>query len=142
MACPAGGALEGKPVAAGKQRRSLCFEDWRALSLSLSLSLRRACTHTHTHTHTHRNRSTEKSIKTRQLHRERHLSPGHAPEGINTNTHVWNTQRWRFLQGLRDSSTHLHRHAEAHSEHSTKVCADASHSDLDLHICLSNYCCI
>ena len=67
-------------------RRSL-FLRTGALFLSLS------DTHTHTHTHTH----TQKEIyreehKDTSIPQRETLPPGHPPEGINTNTQVWNNE--------------------------------------------------
>ena len=84
MAGPVVVVLGGKCVAAGKQKEFV-FED----RCSLSLPLRH--THTHTHTHTQKEIYREEHKDTSIPQRET-LPPGHPPEGINTNTQVWNNE--------------------------------------------------
>ena len=94
MAGPVAVVLGGKWVAAGKQKEFV-FKDWCSLSLS--------DTHTHTHTEEqiYREERNDTSIPQRET-----LPPGHPPEGIHTNTQVWNNEDGNSL-GDRHTIPHM-----------------------------------
>ena len=98
MAGPVAVVLGGKWVAAGKQE--FVFEDWCSLSLSLSL------THTHTHTHTHTETGLQREHDNTSIPQRETLPPGHPPEGINTNTQVWNNEGGNSL-GDQQTTPHM-----------------------------------